>query len=203
MTAEAMRRASEPEWLQLVGLIHDLGKVLCVVSEEHSTRSEDGMSMVDSGMQWSVGGDTFIVGCAFPGSLVFPEFNCLNSDTRDKRYTSETGVYTQHGGLDQAMFSYGHDEYMYTVLASEFNPNSLPKCAKSIIRYHSAYTWHSGDGYRDLMSDSDAELLAQVRHFNKYDLYSKVDPLPVDMAPLWEYYEGLYAKFFENEKIQF
>ena len=47
-TAEAIRRDGHPRWFILTGLIHDLGKVLCLYGEP----------------QWAVVGDTFPVGCA-------------------------------------------------------------------------------------------------------------------------------------------
>ncbi len=55
-TAEAMRRDGKPDWMQLTGLIHDLGKLLCFFGA-------DG--------QWDVVGDTFVVGCA-PEGTVYP-----------------------------------------------------------------------------------------------------------------------------------
>src|SRR2546421_10768925 len=48
-TAEAIRRDGHPRWFILTGLIHDLGKILCLFGEP----------------QWAVVGDTFPVGCAF------------------------------------------------------------------------------------------------------------------------------------------
>jgi inositol oxygenase len=54
-TAEAIRRDGHPRWFILTGLIHDLGKVLCLFGEP----------------QWAVVGDTFPVGCAFSDSIVF------------------------------------------------------------------------------------------------------------------------------------
>ena len=54
-TAEAARRANKPDWFILTGLIHDLGKVLCLYGEP----------------QWAVVGDTFPVGCAYSDK------NCL------------------------------------------------------------------------------------------------------------------------------
>lgn len=50
-TAEAMRKDGKPEWMQVTGLVHDLGKLLYFFGS-------DG--------QWDVVGDTFVVGCAFP-----------------------------------------------------------------------------------------------------------------------------------------
>jgi len=43
--AEAIRRDGHPEWFQLTGLLHDIGKVLCLYGEE----------------QWAVVGDTYPV----------------------------------------------------------------------------------------------------------------------------------------------
>src|SRR5271170_7627180 len=48
-TAEAIRADGHPRWFILTGLIHDLGKVLCLFGEP----------------QWAVVGDTFPVGCAY------------------------------------------------------------------------------------------------------------------------------------------
>jgi len=47
-TSEAIRRDGHPDWMVLVGLMHDMGKVLCLFGEP----------------QWAVVGDTFPVGCA-------------------------------------------------------------------------------------------------------------------------------------------
>jgi inositol oxygenase len=54
--SEAIRRVRHPRWFVLAGLIHDLGKVLCVYGEP----------------QWAVVGDTFPVGCAWSDRIVFP-----------------------------------------------------------------------------------------------------------------------------------
>ena len=55
-TSEAIRSDGQPRWFILTGLIHDLGKVLCLFGEP----------------QWAVVGDTFPVGCAFSERVVFP-----------------------------------------------------------------------------------------------------------------------------------
>ena len=65
-TAEAIRAAGHPRWFVLTGLIHDLGKVLCLFGEP----------------QWAVVGDTFPVGCAFSDKVVFPELFEANPDAR-------------------------------------------------------------------------------------------------------------------------
>ena len=65
-TSEAIRRDGHPRWFVLAGLIHDLGKVLCLFGEP----------------QWAVVGDTFPVGCAYSDQIVFPEFFAANPDSR-------------------------------------------------------------------------------------------------------------------------
>lgn len=47
-----------------------------------------------------------------------------------------------------------------------------------MIRYHSFYPWHTAGAYMDLMEPKDHAMLAAVREFNPYDLYSKADDVP-------------------------
>src|SRR5437667_243225 len=54
-TAEQIRHEGHPRWFILSGLIHDLGKILCLYGEP----------------QWAVVGDTFPVGCAWSDRIVF------------------------------------------------------------------------------------------------------------------------------------
>ena len=68
-TAEAIRNDGHPEWMQLVGLIHDFGKILYLKGCKEDGTTED--------TQWGIVGDTFIVGCRVPNTIVFPEFNKL------------------------------------------------------------------------------------------------------------------------------
>lgn len=53
-TAESLRVASAPEWMQLVGLIHDLGVVLAYVRGQ----TEDGTTVDE---QWGLTGPTHVV----------------------------------------------------------------------------------------------------------------------------------------------
>ena len=59
----------------VTGLIHDLGKVLCLWGEP----------------QWAVVGDTFPVGCAFSDKIVYPEFFEENADRHDPRTRPSAG----------------------------------------------------------------------------------------------------------------
>jgi inositol oxygenase len=71
-----------------------------------------------------------------------------------------------------------------------------------MVRYHSAYTWHTGGAYRNLMNDHDVDMLEWVRKFNKYDLYTKDEQGlgTTTEEELWAYYEPILAKYFPEDK---
>ncbi|KAH9933047.1 myo-inositol oxygenase [Fomitopsis serialis] len=176
-TAEAIRRDGKPEWMQVAGLVHDLGKLLYFFGAEG---------------QWDVVGDTFVVGCKFADKIIYPDTFAGNPDSRDPVYSTEYGVYQPHCGLENVMLSWGHDEYLYHVLKKQ---SSLPEDALYMIRYHSFYPWHREGAYSHLTNAADERALAAVRAFNPYDLYSKSDD-PVNPEKLRPYYETLIAKYF-------
>ncbi|KAF7292631.1 hypothetical protein MIND_01161000 [Mycena indigotica] len=178
-TAEAIRRDGKPEWMQVTGLVHDLGKLLYLFGSEG---------------QWDVVGDTFVVGCAFSDKIVLHESFVNNPDSRDEVYSSEYGVYKPHCGLDNVMLSWGHDEYLYHILKEQ---SSLPEEGLWMIRYHSFYPWHREGAYSHLTNANDDRALAAVRAFNPYDLYSKSDGAPSAEA-LKPYYQGLIEKYFNK-----
>jgi len=172
--AEAIRRDGHPRWFILTGLIHDLGKILCLFGEP----------------QWAVVGDTFPVGCAFSDKVVFPEFFADNPDSGVDRYQSACGIYSTGCGLERIHLSWGHDEYLYHV-ATPY----LPEPALYMIRYHSFYAAHTERAYDHLMNSHDREMFRWVRAFNPYDLYSKAAARP-SVAVLRPFYEELIAEFF-------
>ena len=176
-TSEAARRDGRSDWFILTGLIHDLGKILCLWGEP----------------QWAVVGDTFPVGCAWSDKIVFHEFFAENPDSSIPEYQTRLGVYQQNGGLDQVDMSWGHDEYLYHV-----TKDYLPEEALYMIRYHSFYPAHREGAYDYLMSDHDREMFHWVREFNPYDLYSKAETRP-DVATLRPYYEDLISRYFPSE----
>jgi len=122
-SAEAIRRDNKPRWMQLTGLIHDLGKLLFFYGA-------DG--------QWDVVGDTFPVGCAFSPAIIYPDTFKGNPDYGHPIYGTEKGIYSKGCGMDNVMLSWGHDEYLYHVVKSQ---STLPKEALAMIRYHSFYPW--------------------------------------------------------------
>jgi inositol oxygenase len=104
-----------PDWYQLVGLLHDMGKIIFALGGTE----EDGQLGIATGSQWGLSGDTWVVGCKIPDCVVYPQFNCLNPDYNDSRYNTELGMYEPNCGLDNLLFTYGHDEYMYQMLVSD------------------------------------------------------------------------------------
>lgn len=196
-TAEGIRSAGLPDWMQVVGLLHDAGKIMHLWGEDR-----DGTTVRE---QWGIVGDTFIVGCQLPDSLIFPEFNCLNPDMSDERYNTKLGLYSslkERSGLDSCLVSFGHDEYLYRVL--KHNNCPLPEEGLAMVRYHSLYPWHSGGSYRELMGKKDWKMLPQVQLFNKFDLYTKLDdPSMMDLTKLKEYYDPLLRRCLGTMVLQF
>jgi inositol oxygenase len=176
-TSEAARRDGRPDWFILTGLIHDLGKILCLWGEP----------------QWAVVGDTFPVGCAWSRKIVFHEFFKLNPDSQLPKYQTSLGVYQENGGLNQVDMSWGHDEYLYHVVK-----DYLPEEALYMIRYHSFYPAHREGEYTHLMDDHDKEMFYWVREFNPYDLYSKAEHRP-SVEQLRPYYEDLISRYFPSQ----
>jgi inositol oxygenase len=176
-TAEQIRHDGHPRWFILTGLIHDLGKILCLWGEP----------------QWAVVGDTFPVGCAWSDKIVFHQYFADNPDHNDSRYQTQLGVYTENGGLDKVDLSWGHDEYLYHVVKDH-----LPKEALYMIRYHSFYPAHREEAYQYLMNDQDKEFFKWVRAFNPYDLYTKNHKKP-DVKELRPFYEELIREYFPEK----
>jgi inositol oxygenase len=172
-TSEAIRRDGHPDWMVLVGLVHDMGKVLCLFGEP----------------QWSVVGDTFPVGCAYSDKIVFPEFFTANPDYQHPIYSTRYGVYEPNCGLDKVHLSWGHDEYVYHMMK-----NYLPEEGLYMLRYHSFYAQHREHAYDHLMSEHDHAMFKWVKLFNPYDLYSK-NPNQKSWQELRPYYEDLVAKY--------
>ncbi|KAI0438568.1 DUF706-domain-containing protein [Xylaria telfairii] len=182
-SAEAIRKDGKPRWMQLTGLIHDLGKLLFFYGSEG---------------QWDVVGDTFPVGCAFDERIIYPGSFSDNPDTKDPIYSTKYGIYSPGCGLDNIMLSWGHDEYLYNIVKDQ---STLPAEALAMVRYHSFYPWHKEGAYREFMNEHDEKMLEAVRAFNPYDLYSKSDGLP-DIEELKPYYLELIDEYFPQKVIR-
>lgn len=173
-TAEQIRADGHPRWFILTGLMHDLGKILCLYGEP----------------QWAVVGDTFPVGCQWSDKIVFPYYFADNPDKDVPKYQTPCGIYEPGCGLDNVMLSWGHDEYLYYVVK-----DYLPEPAQYMIRYHSFYPAHRDGAYDHLMNNHDREMFDWVRKFNPYDLYTKSHN-PPNVDQLRPFYQELIAEFF-------
>jgi inositol oxygenase len=176
-TAEQIRRDGHPRWFILTGLIHDLGKILCLFGEP----------------QWAVVGDTFPVGCAYSDKIIFHEFFKDNVDSKNPRFQTKLGVYEENCGLDKVTMSWGHDEYLYHVVK-----DYLPMEALYMVRYHSFYPAHREGDYGYLMNEQDRAMLKWVQAFNPYDLYTK-SHTPPNLKELRPFYDDLINEYFPKQ----
>jgi len=128
-TAEAIRSKYPTNYAyQVCGLIHDLGKVLYQFGEP----------------DWSVVGDTFIIGN--------PEKGC---------------------GITHLDLTFGHDQYLYNILMLNSKEHYFPEKYWNIIRFHSFYDWHTFGLHTEYETIKDIELKKDLVEFNSFDLYSK------------------------------
>ena len=186
-TAEAIRCDGHPDWFQLVGLIHDLGKLMFAWGTP-----EDGQCGSVEGPQWGLSGDTGVVGCRLSDVSIFPKLNKTNADMKDPLLSSELGIYPKNCGLAMLKFAFGHDEYLYRVLKNA--GSTIPEAGLQMIRLHSCYPLHQHYAYKRFLTSNDYKTLDWVRKFNKYDLYTKGDTRP-DIKILWTYYTSLIEKY--------
>lgn len=189
-TAERIRQQHpDLDWFHLVGLLHDLGKVMALPS----------FAGKDTLEQWAVVGDTFPVGCAFSDACVFSEFFSENPDSAHPVYSTVNGIYEPACGISNLTMSWGHDEYMYQML--KFNGCTIPEAGLNMIRFHSCYPWHDRRAYTHFEAQEDAEMMKWVKEFNKFDLYSKGDKVP-DVQKLIPYYSSLLKKYNLDGKLR-
>merc|ERR1712048_1219948 len=190
-TAERIREQwPDHDWFHLVGLLHDIGKVLALPKVAGACALE----------QWAVVGDTFPVGCAPSDACVFGlESFKGNPDLKDAVYSTANGMYKEGCGISNLMMSWGHDEYMYWALKE--NGCTIPDAGLNMIRFHSFYPWHDKRAYTQFEAPEDAETMKWVKEFNKFDLYSKGDALP-DVPKLKSYYQSLCEKYNVGCKLR-
>ena len=190
-SAEAIRQDQRPDWMQLVGLIHDLGKVMYLWGSDDDGTSQD--------EQWGLVGDVFVVGCQLPDTCIFPEFNELNKDMSHPTYGSEYGKYKAHCGLNNLELAWGHDEYLYQVLLNH-TENQLPEEGMAMIRFHSFYPWHTGNSYQHLLKEEDEKYKEWIKDFNTYDLYTKCER-ETPLEEIKSYYLPIAEKYLGSKPI--
>ena len=177
-TANKLKADNHPEWLIVVGLIHEIGKIIYLkgCDKDGTTEKE----------QWSIVGNTFAVGCKIPDSMVYNEFNHVNPD--------QINTYKDGCGLDKMTISFSHNEYSYQMLMFSKNKHKLPDIALYIIRYHSLYVHHQHRAYKRYESDLDRNYLKYLQLFQKYECSQENDTPYIDYV----YYKELLTKYFQN-----
>ena len=129
--AEASRLAGKPDWMVLCALVHDVGKLMYLWGS-----CADGQGGKADDPQWSLGGDTWVVGAPLPSVMVHPHLNELNVDAHDPVINaSPTGIYSPKCGLMNCEFAFGHDEYAY--MWALHNKVDIPREGLAILRLHS------------------------------------------------------------------
>ena len=175
-------------WLILIGLIHDLGKVLVLPDfggfPEH----------------FSVG-DIYPLGCKFQESNIYYEknYHTYSCDYNNLDYNTLNGIYKENCGFNNVEMTFSHDYYLYQILTRS-NTN-LPAEALYIVRYHSFYSWHTPRNgvraYTNLANETDWKNLPLLKLFQKNDLYSKTEDLP-NISSLESYYKNLTYKYITD-----
>jgi inositol oxygenase len=184
-TAERIRKKHPLDYeLQITGLIHDLGKILFEFGEPN----------------WNVVGDTFVLGCKFPETIILYDTLKENPDYNNPKYCSENGIYELKCGIKNLKLAFGHDEYLYIVLKNNYN-HFLSDKYLNIIRFHSFYPWHTGNSYLHLEDETDLAMKKDILDFNQYDLYSKEDTDFVLTDEIKKYYDNLLDKYFPDELL--
>jgi inositol oxygenase len=179
-TAERIRKKyPDNKQLQITGLIHDLGKILFSFNEPN----------------WSIVGDTFVVGCKHSDKIIL---NDLLINNPDYNKYDKNGIYKKKCGLNNLHLSYGHDEYLYQVLIENKKKHLLSDKYLNIIRYHSFYPWHTEKDYHYFMNDNDKKILNDVLLFNEFDLYSKEDDIKITNDTK-NYYFTILNEYFHDE----
>lgn len=185
-TAEAIRKVyPDRDWMHLVGLIHDLGKIMCFYDQP----------------QWAAVGDIYPVGCAPAKEVVYSADTFDEcSDQMNPNYNTKLGMYAQHCGINNLQMSWGHDEYLFQVLKN--HGATLPSIGMYMIRFHSFYPWHTGKAYDYFCTEEDLKMREEVKAFSSFDLYTKSDEALPDKSALREYYQKLIDKYIPG-KVNF
>jgi len=174
-------------WFPLIGLIHDLGKILLL-------KEYGGLK------QHLVVGDIFPIGCSFNESNIFYQkgFYKNNVDYSNPKYNTKYGIYKPNCGFNKLTMSWGHDYFLYNRIQK--SNHNLPKEALYLIRYHSFYPWHNSIGYQYLADMNAWMMLPLLKLFQKSDLYSKISTQP-KYEEIEQKYKILVDKFIKDVKI--
>jgi inositol oxygenase len=185
-TAEGLRASGAPEWMQLCGLLHDLGKVLYMKG-----CAKDG---TDAKTQFAVVGDTYPVNVAMQHhAIIFP-------DLPGPQCSCSSSIPEKGCGFASLLFTFGHDEYLYQVLRHNATRRKIRLHDVAsldllyVIRFHSFYPWHQHQAYSEYADETDTVALPLLQQFSRGDLYTKHNQ-PLDIKDYKSYYDGLMKQY--------
>eukprot|EP00521_Asterionellopsis_glacialis_P006075 CAMPEP_0195281326 /NCGR_PEP_ID=MMETSP0707-20130614/683_1 /TAXON_ID=33640 /ORGANISM="Asterionellopsis glacialis, Strain CCMP134" /LENGTH=720 /DNA_ID=CAMNT_0040340201 /DNA_START=51 /DNA_END=2210 /DNA_ORIENTATION=- len=189
-TAESARQDGHPDWVQLVALLHGLGRVLnCIDTAASSTPDY---------YDWTLSCRSRVVGCLAPTCASFGEFRNLNKDESDPRYNSPNGMYNANCGLDEVLLMWTGPEYMYHMI--KHNSLAIPEDGLAMLRLFSLGDWHTHSEYDHLASIDDEEVRPFVAEFDQMRRRSRreceEEMSDIECDQLWnEYYVRIATKY--------
>jgi hypothetical protein len=193
--AEAARAEDFPDWIQVIALIHELGRVASLFSDE----IKEGRSL-----DWTISCAARVVGIHPPNHCSFSTFRHLDPDTQ--RYNDVHPIYRRHCGLRNTHLTWTGPEYLYHIL--QLNNTRLCDEALSVLRLFPLRCWHAYKSeYTDILADDDEFIKPTVNEFDRlrrrvkrilYDNEESMEGLFSDATceKLWEdYYSSLLGKY--------
>ena len=174
-TAEAIRAAGQPRWFIVTGLVHDLGKILCLFGEP----------------QWAVVGDTFPVGCRWSPKIVYSQFFSDNPGPARARVPDRERHLRAGLRPRQRAHVVGPRRVR---LPRRQGSTARTKRSTCCATTRSTRGTRKSE-YSHLLNDRDRAMVKWVRAFNRYDLYSKGSARP-KVEELMPFYEDLVKEFF-------
>eukprot|EP00547_Thalassionema_nitzschioides_P003508 CAMPEP_0194204542 /NCGR_PEP_ID=MMETSP0156-20130528/4033_1 /TAXON_ID=33649 /ORGANISM="Thalassionema nitzschioides, Strain L26-B" /LENGTH=598 /DNA_ID=CAMNT_0038930585 /DNA_START=127 /DNA_END=1924 /DNA_ORIENTATION=- len=193
-TAEKVRKAGLPDWVQLVALIHNLGVVISLIDAQTASDAEDGYN-------WTIASRSRVVGCAAPDRASFSEFRNLNAE--DQYYPTPQGIYDLHCGLENALLSWSGPEYMYNCM--KHNKALFPDEGFAMLRYFCLGDWHTHDEYKHLTNEEDEIMKTFVSEFDSLRRSAVIEieqEIPEsECDSLWEGYYSLVVEKYGLEGL--
>ncbi|CAN0096263.1 unnamed protein product, partial [Discosporangium mesarthrocarpum] len=152
LTAEDIREEGHPDWMQVVGLVHGLGRALHFMDEGSGTTAEE--------RECALGEYSWVVGAPFPDTINCPSYNAANPDMLDPQLSNKgtcpAGMYQAGCGLGNTLLCFSGPEYMHMVL--RHNKAAIPKEGMAMLQRFTLEPWHAGGSYTLLEDAEDREL---------------------------------------------
>ena len=101
----------------------------------------------------------------------------------DKNSTYLVGHGVVQKSLDDCIFSYGYNEYLYHLLLNPLNKNSLPKEALQLIRYR------------------DADIQEEIPNMNQFRKYFEIKKNELNFDKMKKKYIPLLKLYFKNNGL--